>query len=123
MTLLRVIFFYFLVYSFFGWIIEGIFNLYTKGRFIKPNFLYLPLKPMYGIASVLLVQLSNLLPFWLLIPCCFIIPTAVEYLTALWLLNTFNLRYWDYSQNAYQISGFICLKFCIYCEGFFAQDM
>ena len=39
--------------------IEGFFNLSTKGHFIKPNFLLLPLKPMYGIAATLLILIKD----------------------------------------------------------------
>lgn len=114
MSFLRMIFFYFCIYSFLGWNIEGLFNLFTKGYFIKPNFLILPLKPMYGIASVLLILIKDLVPFWLFLICCFIIPSFVEYLTAYLLFHSLNLKYWDYSNAPYNLSGYICLRFSIY---------
>lgn len=114
MFLLHLLFFYFLLYSFIGWLIEGLFNLCTRGSFSKPNFLYLPLKPMYGITAVLLIRLHQQLSFIPFMICCFIIPIIVEYLTAYLLLHCFNLRYWDYSTEPYQLSGFICLRFFIY---------
>lgn len=110
----RMVFFYFLFYSFLGWIIEGLFNLCTRGTFIKPNFLNLPIKPMYGIASVLLIGLWQQLPFYLFVPCCFIVPAFVEYLSGFLLWHTFHLRYWDYHTQVYQLSGYVCLRFCIY---------
>lgn len=114
MSFLRMIFFYFFIYSFLGWNIEGLFNLSTQGRFIKPNFLSLPFKPMYGIAAVLLLLLKDLVPFWLFLMCCFIVPSFVEYLTAYLLFHSFNLKYWDYSTAPYNLSGYICLRFSIY---------
>lgn len=114
MALWRILFFYFLIYSFLGWVTEGIFNLFTQGHFIKPNFLILPLKPMYGIASVLLVLLKDQLPLVLFLLSCFIIPSLVEYLTAFLLFHTFELKYWDYSQCPYNLSGYVCLRFSIY---------
>ena len=61
MQLIRSIFFYFIMYSFLGWMIEGFFNLSTKGHFIKPNFLLLPVKPMYGIAATLLILIKDVI--------------------------------------------------------------
>lgn len=114
MNLLRTLFFYFLVYSLFGWIIEGLFNLFTRGHFMKPNFLISPLKPMYGIAAVLLIMLAPRLPLWLFIVAAFVVPVTIEYLTAYLLLHYLHLQYWDYSNQSFQLSGFICLKFAIY---------
>ena len=114
MSFFRMIFFYFCIYSFLGWIIEGLFNLSTRGNFTKPNFLILPLKPMYGIAAVLLIILKDLVPFWLFLIGCFIVPSFVEYLTAYLLFHSFHLKYWDYSKLPYNLSGYVCLRFSIY---------
>ena len=114
MNLLRTLFFNFIIYSFFGWLIEGLFNLFTRGHFMKPNFLQAPIKPMYGIAATLLIQLYPLLPSWLFLLSCLIVPVSVEYLTALLLFHTFGLKYWDYSSQPFQLSGYICLRFAIY---------
>lgn len=114
MQLLRDVFFYFIVYSFFGWMIEGLFHLCTKGSFIKPNFLILPFKPMYGITATLLIYLNQYLPFWIFLICALVIPTLVEYLTAYLLSHLYHLKYWDYSQCPHQYKGYICLRFSIY---------
>lgn len=114
MQLIRSIFFYFIMYSFLGWMIEGFFNLSTKGHFIKPNFLLLPLKPMYGIAATLLILIKDIIPFELFLIAAFIIPSLVEYLSAYLLAHVFHLKYWDYSHCNYQLSGYICLRFSIY---------
>lgn len=110
----RSFFFYFLIYSFLGWIIEGLFTLATKGYFIKPNFLFFPIKPMYGFAAVWLIELKSILPMGLFLIAAFFIPSIIEYLTAYVLSHLFHLKYWDYSHCAYQLSGYICLRFSIY---------
>lgn len=114
MSFCRMIFFYFIMYSFLGWIVEGLFNLFTKGSFIKPNFLFLPLKPMYGIASIILVLLKNQIPLGFFLICLFIVPSLVEYLTAFLLFHIFHLKYWDYNETSYHLSGYVCLRFSIY---------
>lgn len=114
MTIFLTCFFYFIIYSFIGWIIEGLFNLFKEGQFIKPNFLKLPLKPMYGFASTLLVILAPPLPLWLILILCFIVPTLVEYLSA-YLLDTYlGLHYWSYAHKSFQARGYICLEFSCY---------
>lgn len=114
MSFSHIIFFYFIVYSFLGWIIEGLFNFFTKKSFIKPNFLYLPFKPMYGIAAVILVLLKDRIPFVPFLICSFIVPSFIEYLTAFLLFQSFHLKYWDYSHTPYNLSGYVCLRFSIY---------
>lgn len=114
MQLFRSVFFYFILYSFLGWIIEGVFNLCTQGSFWKPNFLILPLKPMYGIAATLLIYIKAYSPTWIFLISALIVPTTVEYWTADLMLHFYNHRYWDYSNCSYQHKGYICLRFSIY---------
>lgn len=114
MDLFRTLIFYFIVYSFIGWIIEGLFNLCTKGSFLKPNFLIFPLKPMYGIAATLLIYIKAFSPTWLFLVSAFIVPTLVEYYTAALMFHLYNLKYWDYSNCPHHHKGYICLRFSIY---------
>lgn len=114
MVILRTILFYFIIYSFIGFIIEGLFNLMKEGLFIKPNFLKLPIKPMYGFASTFLVMIAPLVPLWVLLILCFIIPSAVEYLSAYLLERYLDLHYWSYEHKPFQAYGYICLEFSCY---------
>ncbi|MDF9842532.1 MULTISPECIES: putative ABC transporter permease [unclassified Paenibacillus] len=108
-------FFYFAVYSFLGWVLEGTYNLYSRGTFRKEGFLKGPVKPMYGFAPLLLLSVQRLelpLPVYLLL--ALIIPSLVEYASG-WLLKTFFRRqWWDYSDMPRQLHGHICLKFSLY---------
>ncbi|WAA09359.1 putative ABC transporter permease [Fervidibacillus albus] len=104
--------FYFTLYSFFGWFLENSFSFTKGGPFFKHNFFKGPFKPMYGIAPVLLLIFSNedrSLHSILLL--CLVIPTSVEYVSGVLLEKLFHLRYWDYSNEKYQIQGHICLAF------------
>lgn len=103
--------FYFIIYSFLGWIIESLFNLFTKKTFLKDNFLHAPLKPMYGFAATLLLLLKPIVPFWAFCLLAFFIPTAIEYITALFMDYFFNLKYWDYSTRPFNLNGYVCLTF------------
>ncbi|WP_423799648.1 putative ABC transporter permease [Neobacillus sp. SAB-20_R2A] len=109
--------FYFTIYSFFGWVLENSYNFFTKGIFIKPNFLYGPFKPMYGFAPVLLVLLTKPDSHWVLVlPLCFTIPTLVEYISGVLLQKLFRQQWWDYSGTPMQLHGHICLPFSL-CWG------
>ncbi len=114
MELIRECLFNFLVYSFMGWIIEGLFNLITSGSFLKSNFLILPIKPMYGFAGALLILLYTHVPWKLFLLFTFLVPTLIEYLSAVYLEHVFNLHYWDYSHKPYHINGYVCLQFSCY---------
>jgi uncharacterized membrane protein len=108
-------FFYFVIYSFLGWVLEGSYNLYSKGTFRKEGFLKGPFKPMYGFAPLLLLAARDLaLPLPVILLLALIIPSAVEFISG-WLLKTlFHRQWWDYSENAYQLQGHICLRFSLY---------
>ncbi|WP_042462988.1 putative ABC transporter permease [Neobacillus dielmonensis] len=108
------ILFYFMVYSFFGWMLENSFNLVTKGKFLKDNFLYGPFKPMYGIAPLLLVLLIRPGLHWgLAVLLCLVIPTVVEYISGTLLGKLFNRQWWDYSDMPLQLHGHICLPYSV----------
>ncbi len=103
----------FLIYSFLGWVLEGLYHLRMKGTFRKPNFLYGPLKPMYGFAGVLLNSSHKYDRRHFAYHCC-VLPLLVEYISAWWLERRYALKYWDYSGEPLQFGGKICLKFAFY---------
>ncbi|WP_144554077.1 putative ABC transporter permease [Bacillus sp. X1(2014)] len=106
--------FYFTVYSFLGWLLENSYNLLTRREFFKPNFLFGPFKPMYGITPVLLVYLiSPETKGGLIILLCLLIPTLVEYVTGALLQKLFNRKWWDYTDTPLQLHGHICLPFSL----------
>ena len=116
MNLTFYIFFTFIVYSFAGWLIEGVYSLYSNGTFKKEGFFIGPVKPMYGIAMTILIICYEILKIGKipLIILCFIIPTAVEYISGDLLKRIFNKIYWSYSDLNFNINGYICLKFSLY---------
>jgi len=108
--------FNFILYSFIGWVIEELYSFTVTKKFKKEGFLTAPFKPMYGIASTILILYNQMLdingiPLVLL---CFLIPTTVEYISGYILKHIFNKIYWDYSKLKYNIHGFVTLKFSLY---------
>ena len=108
-------FFYFVIYSFLGWVLEGTYNLYSKGSFRKEGFMKGPFKPMYGFAPLVLVLARDWgVSFPLFLLLALIVPSAVEFISG-WLLKTlFHRQWWDYSEMPYQLKGHICLRFSLY---------
>lgn len=116
MDLFFYLIFNFIIYSFFGWILEEVYCYYIEKRFKEDGFLFGPFKPMYGIAMTILVFFQYILRLnWaIMIPLYFIVPSTVEYLSGYLLKVIFNKSYWDYSNMKFNINGFVCLKFSIY---------
>lgn len=101
------------LYSFAGWIIEELYQKITCGTFKKANFSWLPFKPMYGIAAMLLVPLKSK-GYKLRVAGFLLIPAAVEFISGYWLKRDFGLTYWDYGREKGNINGLICPKFLFY---------
>ncbi len=103
--------FFFLAYSMIGWLAEVVFFLITERRLINRGFLYGPLCPIYGFASLILLFLPAEIKGS--VPALFfttlLIATVLEYLTGAILEKIFNTRWWDYSKNRFNLKGRICL--------------
>lgn len=111
------ILFYFFIYSFIGWIVEGLYSLALTGNFSKEGFLIGPLKPMYGFAMTIILILYtyyNYNNIVLLIFLSMIVPTSVEYLSGFLLDKIFHLKYWDYSSLPLNINGYVCILFSVF---------
>ncbi|AHV97008.1 putative ABC transporter permease [Paenibacillus sabinae] len=111
-------FFYFIVYSILGWLIEGLYNRYSNGTFRKEGLMKGPYKPMYGFTPLLLLALGGTtMPLPLFLAAAFIVPSAVEYATGALLKLLFRRRWWDYTGQEFQLGGHICLLFSLYWWG------
>lgn len=112
---------YFLLYSFLGWCVEVIFHAVVVGKIINRGFLNGPVCPVYGFGMlgilILLKSLGNTnvdeTNVFLLFVFGTIICSAIE-LFAGWLLDIiFHARWWDYSDEPFNLHGYICLKFSL----------
>ena len=106
---------FFLVYSFLGWLLETALAAARKRRLINRGFLNAPFSPTYGIAAVLfaifLPELRSA-PFFLFLGGM-ILATAMELITGALLERIFGQKWWDYSQEPWNFNGYICLKYSI----------
>ena len=105
----------FLIYSFLGWCVEVSFVAVTSGKVVNRGFLNGPVCPIYGVgmlgALLLLGPVSgNLLILFLL---GMLLCTVVELIGGWALERAFHTRWWDYSDEPFNLGGYICLRFSI----------
>lgn len=105
----------FFIYSFVGWCVEVAFVAVTSGKVVNRGFLNGPVCPIYGcgMLGVLMALTPIKNSLILLFLGGMIICSAVE-LFGGWILDKiFHMRWWDYSDNPFNIGGYVCLGFSI----------
>ncbi|MCI8281317.1 MAG: hypothetical protein HFI76_06395 [Lachnospiraceae bacterium] len=105
----------FLIYAFFGWCTEVAYAALETGNFVNRGFLNGPVCPIYGCGVLLVVALLTPLKGNLLILFfgSLILTTAIELITGFLLEKIFHNQWWDYSNERFNLRGYICLKFSI----------
>ncbi len=109
---IEIYFMMFFIYSVAGWIMECILGVIQKHKFVNRGFLIGPYCPIYGVGvvgvSLLLSGFSNnvILLFVLATVLC----GSLEYFTSYIMEKIFKARWWDYSNNKFNINGRICLE-------------
>ena len=103
---------FFYLYCFFGWIFESTYVSLKQKRFVNRGFLRLPMLPLYGSGAVMMLWVS--LPFQDSLILTYISgvigATALEYVTGYVMERLFKIRYWDYSNQPFNVHGYICLS-------------
>ena len=116
-------FIYFYLYSFFGWFFESCYCSFRPKKWINRGFLRGPFCPIYGVGA--LTVLICLLPFrsmtnndyineLLIFVVGMFVCDFVEYFTSFIMEKAFNARWWDYSQQPFNLHGRICLTHTLY---------
>lgn len=105
-------FFLFYLYSILGWIIETTYVATIEKKFINRGFLIGPYLPIYGSSAIIMILYLNqykenpLTVFLLAIFVC----TFLEYITSYIMEKLFKARWWDYTNQKFNINGRVCLK-------------
>lgn len=109
-------FMYFLIYSFFGYIIEIIVCSWYEKKVVNRGFMYGPICPIYGVGALLII--FGLSSFYdnpvLLFILGMLITAIIEYYTSYLFEKIFNNKWWDYSDRKDSINGRICLGNCLF---------
>ena len=105
----------FVVYSFFGFLLEVAFARATGGRPDRKCLLVLPLCPVYGLGACAILLLSPrgaahpaVLFLWGALAA-----TAAEYLMALFYEEGLGVSFWDYRGLPGSVQGRVCLPFSL----------
>ena len=108
---------YFIIYSIAGYIIETVFGLLTKGVIeSRKSFLYGPFCAIYGVGAVIMIvslqyfKKNNYTLFF----GGFLVGSIVEYLVSLIGEFIFHVKWWDYSNEPFNINGRICVMFSLF---------
>lgn len=108
---------YFIIYSVAGFVIETVFGLLTKGVIeSRQSSLYLPICSIYGCGAVIMIiglQRFNKNNYSLFVGG-FVIGSIVEYIVSLVGEFIFHIKWWDYSDMAFNINGRICIAFSFF---------
>lgn len=108
---------YFIIYSVVGFIIETLFGFLTKGVIeSRQSFLYGPFCAIYGLGAVIMIPLLQHFKKnnYTLFLGGFVIGSIVEYLISLIGEIIFHIKWWDYSDMAFNIDGRICIAFSFF---------
>lgn len=103
------------IYAFLGWCTEVSYAATKTGKFVNRGFLNGPWCPIYGFGVVIVLLFleplkDNLL---LLFLGSVVLTSALEWLTGFVLEKLFAQRWWDYSNEPFNLSGYICLRFSL----------
>ena len=102
---ISLLFLYFIIYSFLGWILETVYCSVRERRFVARGFLYGPICPIYGVGVLMMLCwfapfTGQPLLFYVVATVCM---SAWEYLVGWLLETTTHIKYWDYSTRKFNL--------------------
>ena len=107
--------YFFAFYSFGGWCIEVLYYFKNEHRFVNRGFLYGPFCPIYGCGAVsLVVFLDNYKNnIFILFFLAVLLTSILEYFTGFILEKAFKTKWWDYTDDPFNIHGRVCLLYSL----------
>lgn len=103
---------FFYIYCFFGWIFESTYVSLKSRHFVNRGFLRLPMLPLYGTGAVMMLWVSLPVKNSLILVYLsgVVAATLLEYVTGWGMERLFKMKYWDYSNQPFNVKGYICLS-------------
>ena len=112
-TLFELCFLFFL-YSFTGWILEVIQAAFNQKRFVNRGFINSPLCISYGIGAVIItINTHEMTGLWIFL-VAMIDATVIEGFGGHFIEHFYHERWWDYSENKWNLDGYICVSHSIF---------
>lgn len=116
---MAVWFWYFLWYSFLGFLVEVVYvRVRGEAKRDRKCRLILPICPVYGLGALAILLLPEQVqqnPL-LLFPAAALACTGVEYAAGLFYEKAFRVSFWDYSHLPFNLQGRVCPLFSL-CWG------
>lgn len=102
---------WFYIYSFLGWLWESSYVSIKEKKLVNRGFVTGPVCTIYGFGAVIVYLILKPIAgnIVLLYICGVIVPTILEYFTAVLMETLFHTSWWDYSKNRFNFQGRICL--------------
>jgi len=103
---------FFFIYCFLGWCFESTYVSIRKKHFVNRGFLRLPMLPIYGFGAIILLFVSKPVQdnYLLMLLFGMAAATLLEYVTGAVMEALFKVKYWDYSNQKFNLHGYICLS-------------
>ena len=102
----------FIICSFFGYFMEVFWVYLGTKKLVNRGFLCGPIIPIYGFGAILI--LFCLIRYYndpiVVFVFGMIITSALEYFVSFLMEKIFHNKWWDYSNDKYNINGRICLR-------------
>ena len=108
---------YFFLYSIIGFFIETIFGLVVYGVLeSRQSFLYGPFCSIYGLGAVIMIPALQKFKKnnFTLFAGGFLVGSLVEYIISFLGELIFHMKWWDYSNMAFNINGRICIAYSFF---------
>ena len=102
----------YMIYSFIGWCGEVVVAAVKRHRFVNRGAVSGPFCPIYGLgAAVVAVFFPELkgTPLFLFLGGM-VVNTFVEYVTGRIMEMSLHKKWWDYSDQKFNLGGYVCLK-------------
>lgn len=105
----------FIIYSFFGWVLESVFKTILAKKWVNSGFLMGPFCPIYGFGAIIMTLLNRFKSnIFITFIAGIIVLSIWEYLVGVLLEKFFKTTYWDYSDKPFNIKGRVCLENSMY---------
>jgi len=103
------------LYAFLGWCLEVIYCSVTTGKFVNRGFLNGCICPIYGFgAGLVILSLTSVrYNLFLVFFGAALLGSFLELVGGFLLKRAFHLTWWDYSEEPFNLGGYICLKFSL----------
>lgn len=108
-------FWYFILYSFLGFLLEVIYARATGGRTDRKCLLVLPLCPVYGLGACAILLLPDWITAQPLLLFFFggLTATGLEYFAAFFYEKALGVSFWDYRNLPGSLRGRVCPAFSL----------